>query len=120
MRTTKRDYRKGGGHEAYDGVETDFDATSISKNGERIERVELYACRTQAMAQDWVAWFLIQLKQELRTLEIMVPWIGKVLGAGNTFSLTWDFWSGITWDLIQVDVDPNLENVRLVGQEWPS
>jgi hypothetical protein len=116
----KRDYRKGGGFEAYDGVETDFDATSISKNGERIERVGLSACRIQAMAQDWVAWFLTQLKQEWRTVEVLVPWIGKILGADNTFSLAWDFWSGITWDLIQADVDPNLENVRLEGQEWPS
>ena len=115
-----QDYRKGPGADGCDGVEAASDSTSITNNGERVERVVLSACRSQAMAADWVAWYLTQRKQEWRTLELTVPWIGKRLGAGDTFSLTWDFWTGITWDLTDVEVEYARERVKLIGQEWPS
>lgn len=116
----KRDYRKSGGHEAYDGVASDSDATSISNNGERVERVELSACRDATMAADWVGWYLDQVKQEWRTVEGEVPWIGKALDVGDTFSLTWDFFNAVTWDPVEIDVDRMRERVRIRGQEWPS
>jgi hypothetical protein len=116
----KRDYRKSGGDEGYDAVESAGDSTSISLNGERMENVDLSACRTQAMAADWAAWYLAQKKQEWKTIEITVPWAGKALNAGETFSLTWDLWTGLTWDLVAAETDHMAERVRLTGQQWPS
>ena len=72
------------------------------------------------MAADWVAWFLAQKKQEWKTLALTVPWIGKALAAGDTFSLTWDLFDGLTWDPVAVDIDHMRERVRLVAQQWPS
>jgi hypothetical protein len=115
----KRDYRRAGA-DAYDGVESDSDATSITDNGERLESIELSACRTAAMAANWVEWYLTQVKQEWRTVEIVAPWSGKAVDAGETFGLTWDFFSGLTWDLVEAEVTPMRETVRLVGQEWPT
>ena len=114
-----RDYRKSGA-EAYDGVASASDATSITNNGERVGEIELSACRDATMAADWVAWRLTQVKQEWRTLEIVTAWIGKALDAGETFSLTWDFFTGVTWDLVDADIDPMHERIKLLGHEWPS
>ena len=115
------DYRKGGaGADDCDAVESDSDATSISDNGERVETVVLSACRTQAMATDWVAWYLTQKKQEWRLLDIELPWIGKALGPGQTFSLTWDFFSGVTWDPIKIEANKMTERLQITAQEWPS
>lgn len=116
----KRDYRKSGGHEAYDGVASDSDAASITANGERVERIELSACRDATMAADFAGWYLDQVKEEWRTVEFEVPWIGKALYAGDTFSLTWDFFTGVTWDPEEIDVDRMHERMRIRGQEWPS
>lgn len=116
----KRDYRKSGGDEGYDAVESAGDSASISLNSERMENVDLSACRTQAMAADWAAWYLAQKKQEWKTIEITVPWIGKTLTPGQTFSLTWQLWSGLTWDLVAAELDHAGERVKLTGQQWPS
>jgi hypothetical protein len=115
----KRDYRRSG-REAYDGIESTSDATSITNNGERVEEIELSACRTQAMAQDWVAWYLTHKKQEWRTLGLTLPWIGKVLGAGDTLGLIWLFYTGLIWDLESIDVDHSRERMTIKAQEWPS
>ena len=104
----------------YDAVETASDSSSITDNGERPQSVDLSACRTQAMAQDWVAWYLAQLKDEWRTVRLVVPWVGKVLDGGDTFSLTWDFWDGVTWDIVNYEIDPQRERVTIYGQEWPT
>jgi len=114
-----RDYRKSGA-DAYDGVASTSDATSISNNGERMAEIELSACRDGAMAADWVAWYLLQVKNEWRTIEAMVPWIGKALDAGDTFSLTWDFFNAVAWDPENIEIDPMHERIRLLGQEWPA
>lgn len=116
----KRDYRKAGGDEGYDAVEVASDSASITANGERVESVNLTACRTQAMAADWAAWYLAQKKQEWKTLEITVPWIGKALAPGQTFSLTWQLWSGLTWDLVAAEREHATERVKLTGQQWPA
>jgi hypothetical protein len=115
-----RDYRQPAGEDAYDGMETDSDSGSITDNSERIERVELTACRSQAMAADWVSWYLTQTKDVWRTIETMVPWVGKLLNAGDTFGLTWDFYNGVTWDLAGMEIDKMRERIRIKGQEWPS
>ena len=114
-----RDYRTGAGADGCDGVESASDTTSITSNGERVERVVLSACRSQAMAADWVAWYLTQRKQEWRTVEVVVPWVGKAVGL-NTFGLLWDFFSGLTWDVVVCNNDNMRERVTITGQEWPS
>lgn len=114
------DYRKGRGQEAYDEVSEVSDATSISDSGERIANKLLSACRTAPMANDWVAWYLIQVKNEWRITNITVPWIGKLLDPGDTFILTWDFWNGVTWDITRIRVNTVNEQVQFTGQEWPS
>ncbi len=114
-----RDYRQTG-ENAYRGIEKDNDATSISKHGERPETIELSVCRSQAMAADWVSWYLDQVKDLWHTLNLIVPWVGKLIGAGETFGLIWDIFDGLSWDLVNVEVDHAHERVRLQGQEWPT
>lgn len=116
----KRDYRKGAGADAYAEGNQYNDSASQAASGVRMETVELSACRTQAMADNWAAWYLAQKKQEWKTVSLTVPWIGKALDAGETFSLTWEFWSGLTWDLVAAEVDHMAERVKLTGQQWPA
>jgi hypothetical protein len=115
----KRDYRESGS-DAYDAIQPVADGASITQNGLRVDSIELSACRTLAMASNWATWYLTQKKQEWRTLDITVPWIGKVLVAGNTFILTWDFFNGVTWDIQSVNVDYMHEKVTFTAQEWPA
>lgn len=115
----KRDYRKGAGADAYAEGNKYDNSASQAASGVRMETVELSACRTQAMADNWAAWYLAQKKQEWKTVSLTVPWTGKALDAGETFSLTWEFWSGLTWDLVAAEVDHMAERVKLTGQQWP-
>ena len=115
-----RDYRLSDGDGAYGGIVDDSDATSISDNGERIEMINLTACRDATMAADWVAWYLTQVKDIHKTVELLVPWLGKALGAGNTFGLTFDLFTGLTWDTINVDADQDRERLKIKGMEWPT
>jgi len=115
-----RDYRLSDGDGAYGGIVDDSDATSISYNGERIEMINLTACRDATMAADWVAWYLDQVKDIHKIVELLVPWVGKALGAGNTFGLTFDLFTGLTWDVVNAHADQDRERLQIKGMEWPT
>jgi hypothetical protein len=115
----ERDYTASG-ESPYLGVWAGIDEDSIADSGQRIDKIELTACRDETMAMHWTVWYLTQVSLEWRTVEMTMPWIGKVLGAGNTFSLTWDFWDALTWDVLSVEADQARERIKITAQEWPA
>lgn len=82
------------------------DSDSISDYGELTEDIEFSATRIEDQAKDVMDWLLVQKKDILKTVRLTADWSARILERGDYFTLTWPFWTGLTWKVLGITENP--------------
>jgi hypothetical protein len=95
------------------------DPTSITKYGELAEDIEFQACKKTLMVDDVADWILTQKKDVLKTVSLTVSHVARILEKGDYFILTWIFWSGLKWRVLNIEETPGQQTFQIEAVQYP-